>query len=67
MAEHKRSRLLEGVRNDFLIQVLRGPPRDDAQVDVLFPTKDKLIIQKHCLGHVGLLLGKPKLICSLDL
>ena len=44
MAEHKQSRLLEGVRNDFLIQVLHGPPRGDAQVDVLFTTKDKLEI-----------------------
>lgn len=50
-----------------MIQVLHGPPRDDAPRDVLFTTKDELEIQKHCLGHVGLLLRKPKLICSLDL
>lgn len=43
-AEHKQSRLVEGIRNNFLVQVLHGPPRGDAHVDVLFTTKDKLEI-----------------------
>jgi len=44
MAEHRQSRLLEGVRKNFLIQVLHGPPRGDAQVDVPFTSKEELEI-----------------------